>query len=317
MDNMKKWILVVSMSFLCIGCTSNNEKMKVAVIVKSTTSQFFRSVQSGVNAASKEYNIEVSFTGSQVEEDFQTQIDLIHAAIKDEVDAIVLSAIDYNQLVEPVEKAIDAGIPVVVIDSDVNSEKVYARITTDNHEAGKMTSEAVLRQTREHISVGIVNFDAHTANGQEREAGFREALQDEERIRDIYTINVSSDEKLAKQGTLQLLKDHPDINTLVTFNEWTTLGVGYAVQEKNQLEDIFVVGFDNNPISVGMLETGEVDCLVVQNPFAMGYLGVEEALNAIKNKVHKEQDNLYTETVVIHKNNMFDKEVQKIVFPFN
>ena len=62
-----------------------------------------------------------------------------------------------------------------------------------------------------------------------------------------------------------MLEDHPEINVLTTFNEWTTLGVGYAIREAGAASRIRLVAFDSNVVSVDMLETGEVDALVVQH----------------------------------------------------
>ena len=85
----------------------------------------------------------------------------------------------------------------------------------------------------------------------------------------------------AKSATLRMLEEHPEINVLVTFNEWTSLGVGYAIQELEAGDRIRVVAFDSNVISVDMLESGEVDALIVQNPYAMGYIGVESAYKVL------------------------------------
>ena len=76
-----------------------------------------------------------------------------------------------------------------------------------------------------------------------------------------------------------------------------------------------MIGFDNNPVSIQMLEDGIVDALIVQNPFAIGYLGVEEAYYLSRGQSSKE--NIYTKTVVITKDNMFQEDNQKIVFPFD
>lgn len=314
MHKMKTLLAAALLCLTCVGCSAQNDKLKIAVIVKSTASQFFQSVQSGANAASKEYNIDLSFEGPENEEDYQAQIAMMEKAIKNQVDAIVLSSIDYTQLVAPVEKAVKEGIPVVIIDSDVDSDKVSTRITTNNFEAGKMAGSTVANSEL-FKTIGIVNFDAHTANGQERENGFKEGLKKDQKVQGVYTINVQSNIESATQGTKRLLEEHPDITTLVTFNEWTTLGVGYAIKELNVMDQIMVVGFDNNPVSVGMLETGEVDALVVQNPFVMGYLGVEQAQQIVTRKKHVEKIT-YTKTVVIDKENMFHEENQKIVFPF-
>ena len=77
----------------------------------------------------------------------------------------------------------------------------------------------------------------------------------------------------AREGTERMLLDNPQINVIVTFNEWTTLGVGDAVEALGAGERTQVVAFDSNVKSIGMLEKGNVDALIVQNPYAMGYLG--------------------------------------------
>lgn len=112
-----------------------------------------------------------------------------------------------------------------------------------------------------------------------------------------------------------MLKEHPEINVIATFNEWTSLGVGYAVEELGIGEETFVAAFDSNVVSVGMLETGEVDALIVQNPFAMGYLGVECAYSLI-NGLEPEKKTVDTATMVITRENMFDEECQKVLFAF-
>lgn len=314
-DKIKKITIVIILMFALIGCNSVSRKVKVAVIVKSTTSQFFKSVLSGANASSKEYNLDLTFNGPENEEDYATQIKMMEKAIKDDVDAIVLSAIDYRKLVESVEAAVEAGIQVVVIDSDVDSKKVRTRISTDNYEAGKMAGETVLKLQGDKIHLGIVNFDVNTANGQERESGLRKILENDERILSVKTINVQSAVDYTTQATKDILLQYPDINVLVTFNEWTTLGVGYAIEQLEYKDKVSVIGFDNNPVSIQMLEDGIVDALIVQNPFAIGYLGVEEAYHLSRRQSSKE--NIYTKTVVITKDNMFQEDNQKIVFPFD
>lgn len=303
------------MVFTLVGCNGVSHKVKVAVIVKSTTSQFFKSVFSGANAASKEYNLELTFNGPENEEDYLTQIKMMEKAIRDKVDAIVLSAIDYRKLVKSVEKAVEAGIQVVVIDSDVDSKKVRTRISTNNYEAGKMAGDTVLTIAENELHVGIVNFDVNTANGQEREHGLRKVLNNEERVLSIEAINVQSDIDSSTQAAKDILLQHPDINVIVTFNEWTTLGVGYAIEQLGYKDKVSMIGFDNNPISIEMLEDGVVDALIVQNPFAIGYLGVEEAYRLSRGQNSK--DKIYTKTVVITKENMFQEGNQKIVFPFD
>ena len=72
-----------------------------------------------------------------------------------------------------------------------------------------------------------------------------------------------------------MLREHPEINVLIAFNEPTSVGAAYAVDSLDLSESVFLVGFDSNVATVDGLQDGCVDALIVQNPYAMGYLGVD------------------------------------------
>ena len=291
------------------------QKYKIAVITKSTTSAFWQSVKSGVNAASTAYNLDYIFEGPENEEDYETQNDMIRKAVEDGCQAIVFSAVDYQGNSEAIDEAAQAGVKIVGIDSDVDSDQVSCRIGTDNYKAGCMAGKAALDCKDKKLKIGIVNFDKNTQNGQEREQGFRDTVTEDDRCEIVNCINVLSTIEDAQNGTMDMLKRHPEINVLVTFNEWTSLGVGYAIQEMELGEKTHVVAFDSNIVSAGMLETGEVDALIVQNPYAMGYLGVETAHSLI-NGYKAENTKIDTTTMLLTRENMFEDEGQKALFAF-
>lgn len=291
-------------------------KSYVAVITKSTSSDFWKEVESGVVAAAAEYNLEFTFEGPENEEDYETQNLMIEEAVNDGAEVIVLSAVDYNANAEAVDAAIAKGVQVISIDSEVNSEGVAYTIGTDNYLAGYMAGEAALSADDEELYIGIVNYDVNSANGQEREEGFRDAVSADSRVVFMETINVLSTTEDAKEKTIEFLEENPEINVIATFNEWTSLGVGYAIEEMGLGRNTTVVAFDNNVVSVGMLEVGNVDALIVQNPFAMGYLGVEYAYNLI-NDIVVTGEGIDTETTLITRENMYDEVSQRILFSFD
>lgn len=310
-------ILFTAAALLCAAAYTQRgvEKYRIAMIVKSTESDFFQSVFSGANVAATEYNAELTTQGAETEEDFAAQNRLIDEAVADGADALVISAVDYKENAAAVDRAAEAGLQIVVIDSDVDSAAVRCRIGTDNKAFGRMAAEAVREQTGGmDLRIGIVNFDENTANGQEREAGFREEIGKITEAVSVDTINVLSTTEDARAGTKELLEKHPDINVIVTFNEWTSLGVGWAIRDLMCGEDIMVVACDSNTVSVSMLEAGEVDALIVQNPYAMGYLGVEAACRLLAGK--KVDARIDTATTLVTRETMYLPEYQKILFRY-
>ena len=213
----------------CADVQSNNGPYKMYLIAKSTTTEFWKSVFAGANAAKSEYNVDLTVLGPDTEENYEAQNEYIRQAVADGADAIVFSAISYAKNAQAIDEAADAGVKVVVIDSDVNSSGVVARIGTDNAQAGRMSAKAALdTEELDSIVVGIVNCDVETQNCQERERGFRVALAADPRVQDIYTVNVPTDAELARQAARGLLLEHPDINVLVGFNEPLAVGTAHG-----------------------------------------------------------------------------------------
>ena len=309
-------ILSVLICLTMCSCSEKSEKKEIAVIVKATDSDFWHRVKGGVMAAATEYNVDVTFEGPENEEDSDAQISLINRAVKNGVGAVVLSAIDFEKSAEAVNAAARAGVKIVAIDSAVNSKNVSAFIGTDNKEAGKAAAKAAIDGSGLHdnIKIGIVNYYESTENGRSRYEGFKEYIEGVPNAEIAAEITADSNTESACKAAQDLLKAYPDVNVLVGFNEWMTLGIGEAVKSLADERNIYTVGFDTNTVSVGMLETGEMDTLIVQNPFAIGYLGVKSASALISGEGCDSEH--YTAVTAVTRKNMFDSDIQKLLFNF-
>ncbi len=304
---------------LLLSCAGGRDATpQIAVIVKATDSDFWHAVRAGVDAAAIEYNVKVTFEGPENEEDYETQNRMIAEAVARGADVIVLSAIDYDKTAEAVKNAVRNGVRVITIDSNVNSEQVSQFIGTDNYEAGIAAAKAAVQEGFTEgltIRIGLVNYMTDTANGRRREEGFRTYIASLNSAEIVASVTADSNEASATAGAKQLLEQYPDINVLVGFNEWMTLGVGNAIRDTGKADSVRGIGFDSNVISIGMLESGEMDALIVQNPFAIGYLGVRNAARLasgddIGDKV------IATSMTTVTKDNLFDEDIQKIIFRF-
>lgn len=311
-------LLSVCVALSMGGCGTATEQRTVAVIAKSVTSDFFHNMRNGVYAAATEYNVTVTFDGPENEEDYATQNRMIEQAVEDGVDAIVLSAIDYTRSDAVVEEAVRRGVKVLTVDSNIGSSAVSLFIGTDNREAGRAAALAALddSSTERLVNIGLVNYTAETDNGRQRVEGFREYIDDIPNARVVAEITAESNTVSATQAALSLLQEYPQINVLVGFNEWMTLGVGNAIRQAGVADRVRGVGFDSNVLSVSMLETGEMDALIVQNPFAIGYLSIQNAEALLSGRT-VDTPELYTAVTTVNRENLFDENVQKILFRFD
>lgn len=312
---MKARIFFLLLVLCCFfSCTNQEKTKKIMFIPKSMESSFWKIAVEGFNTATVEYNVFGDVRHPENEEDYLRQIEIVEEAIEEKYNAIVLSSIHYEYLVSVVEKALSKGIEVVIIDSDVNIPNIKMRVSTDNYNAGYKMGKQTVKDIQYEGTVGLLMFNEDTKNGYDRMQGYIDALSEYNSIEIIHTQNTISDVDEAEKNTLKIIEMYPDITALATYNEITTVGMGQAVKKSGR-DDIYCIGFDNNVTLIDFLEKGIFDCLIVQNQFAMGYLGCEYAIRLIDGE-KIEKNKIDTGVHVITKENMFTSERQTILFPF-
>lgn len=308
---------------LLTGCassaagTGDAARYKVALVAKSTQTDFWKAVFVGAEAAATEYNLELTIDGPGTEEDYEAQNQMIEEAVAGGAQALVFSAIDFDANAPAIEAAAKQGVKIVVIDSAVNSQSVATYIGTDNYSAGKMAAEAALAGVDGELKVGIVNYDVNSANGQDRERGAVDTFAESGRSEVVATIHTLAEATSAKQDTLALLQAHPEINVLLAFNEPTSVGAAQAVEELQLADSLWMVGFDSNLVTIDALQTGVTDALVIQNTYEMGYFGVESAYKLLAGQRGEVEKHVDTATRIIDRSNMFALDGQKVLFPFS
>ena len=309
-------------ALLCIllcGCstsTNYSRQHTVTLVSKSTQTEFWLSVFAGAEAAATEYNLKLNIIGPDTEEDYETQNQMVADAVSEGAEAIVFSAIDYENNAAAIDAAAKEGVKIVAIDSNVDSEAVSTYIGTDNYAAGQMAAQAALERVGGKLEVGIINYDISSANGQERERGAVDTFQKSGRAEITAVINTLAEAGHAQSDTADLLEKHPEINVLLAFNEPTSVGAANAIKELGYSDSVFLVGFDSNVATVDGLQNGSVDALVVQNPYAMGYLGVESAYKLLTGQGSSLAETVDTSTQIVDRENLFSIDSQKALFAF-
>ena len=128
----------------CAAAAPTGARHRVAIVAKSTRTEFWLSVFAGAQAAAAEYNVELDISGPETEEDYETQNRMVAEAVDAGAEALVFSAIDYENNAAAIDAAAAAGVRIVAIDSNVDSAAVQTYIGTDNYAAGQMAAQAAL-----------------------------------------------------------------------------------------------------------------------------------------------------------------------------
>ncbi len=174
-----------------------------------------------------------------------------------------------------------SGIKVILVDSVIDKEIANGVVATDNFKAGKELGTFAKTILKPDSKIGVVAHVKGSSTATEREDGIREGLgEDQNRIQDIVYCNSSYD--LASDLTEKMLKERPEIDVVIGTNEYSAVGAARGVKKMGMEDQVKVVGFDNSVEQIQLLEAGVFQGIVIQKPFNIGYLGVEQAVKQLK-----------------------------------
>ena len=247
----------------------------IAVIPKGTASMWWEVVRQGAQAAADERGYSIIWVGPEQETDREKQIQVVEDAISKGVSAIVLGPNDAQALARPVENIKRAGIPCVIIDSGVETDVYDAFAATDNYAGGAAAARRLGAALNGRGDVVLTQFVQNSSSTEQRALGFKETLAKEfagiTLVGEQYTLGTVED---ARQKTVDMLTRYPKARGIFAVNHPTSVGAYKALQSQGLSGKIKYVGFDSDPILVQGIEQGDVEALIVQNPFEIGYQGV-------------------------------------------
>lgn len=289
------------------------KEKNIALIAKMNYGYHWGTVKMGANAAAREFNVNVDFAAPNDEEDISEQVRLVNQALNNQVDALILAAGDYEALVEVTEKAYNRQIPVIIIDSEVDTEKIHGCIATDNLDAGKKAGNVLLGVAGMDCRIGIINSINGSRNAEQREKGLLDVISQYPQMKVVAKKYCFSDTKLAYQLTREMIANYPEINAIVALNSISSEGAAQAIDEMDLEDKVKLIAFGSTLQEIDFMDKGVIQATIIQNPFSMGYLGVKYAVEAIEGKkIPKRVD---TGSWAVSRENMYTPENQKRLFP--
>jgi len=220
-------------------------------------------------------------------------------------------------LVKPVNNSVKAGVPVVIIDSDLKTDKYVSFVATDNYKGGQLAGEQMGKLLGGKGNVVLLRYAVGSASTEAREAGFLDVLKTNYPSIKI----ISSDQhagatrELAYQVSQNLLNRFGrEVNGVFCPCEPPTIAMTKALRDIGLAGGkVKMIGFDAGSQSVTDMKNGDVQALVVQNPLLMGYLGVVTAVKHLKGEtVEKRID---TGVVLVTPENTERSEIKELLYP--
>ncbi len=290
---MKKFlalVLVVVMTLgLVVAATAEAPKKTIYVLVKVLGNQYWSIVEAGAKKAGDDLGCNVVIIGTAAESEVEKQVALLQDAVSAQADGIVIAPLDRKAMINPISEQFQSGIPMILIDSSVDTEDYSAAYLTNNIEAGKLAAETLLANLKAantpEDEEGVIAITIGSTGSQaiiDRNEGFK-AYWDENApekwivLWDEVKVNDGDAAKALAFGQ-DFITAYPNLIALFAPNNGSTVGFVKALEESKRT-DIAMVGFDFSAEMENIIRNPEYNVsTILQRQYFMGYDGVAKAL---------------------------------------
>ena len=309
--------LTLSLLLISASCSSEartGDRIQIAVIPKGTTHEFWKSVHAGAEMAAQELGVDIIWKGPLIESDRNAQVQVVEDFVTKGVDGIVLMPLDRVALVRPAREAQQAGIPVIIGDSDLDWDGRTSFVATDNEEGGRLGGEKLAELIGGEGRVILMRYLENSASTTRREEGFLAAMAAHPGIEVVSSNQYAGPTIEGAQKTAEnLLNAFAEVDGIFAPCESAAYGMMRAIQDAGRKGEIRFVGFDGSEKLVAGLGAGQVDALVLQNPIAIGELAVRAMVKHLGGEVIESR--IDTGVVIATTANMKEPEIQALLSP--
>ena len=290
---MKKCMLL-AMCIVALAGTACQQKsdIQIVLITMDSMDEHWLKLNKGAQDKAKELgNVTVDFKAPQVGKvDASAQLQIIEDAITQKVDILMLAPLHADALVPGIAKAKEAGIKVILVDSGANTEDYDAFLFTDNAAAARLAADELASVIGGQGKVAIINAQAGAGTTMTRENEFKAQMASAyPGITIIGTQYSDGDATRALNIATDFMTANPDLAGIYACNEGSTTGAGNGIEQAGKGGAVRLVGFDWTANTKSLIERGILDATMVQNPYEMGYQGVQAGVDLLQGKTVQRQ----------------------------
>lgn len=304
---------IASVMALSAGMATAGE---IAVIVKTTNSNFWQNVNKGAEAAIADQSEHTfSFDGPATESAVADQVNLVENAINRGVSGIVLAPSDPEALAPAVKRAFESGIPVVIIDSgltDSAKDTYQAFLSTDNCAAGEEVAKRMIAEAGSEGKVAVMSYVAGVGSEIGRVGCFSDYLTANSDLEIVGPYYSQSQMAMALNQTTDILASNPDLVGIFGANEPTAVGMGRAIMQAGKAGQLVALGFDGNEDLQQFVRDGLMQATAVQGSFAMGQMGVNAIIDILAGE--KVEPFINTGVVLVDQANIDSDEANNVLY---
>lgn len=283
---MSVWVLAAAV-LAGPGCgrSGPNKKLEIVLVTKALDSEFWQRLKAGAEQAARgDPQVRLAVLAPEREINIDQQVAILEDQVLKKVSALAVAPAGVAEVLPVLEKARAAGIPVLIVDTDLPWPHRVGFVGIDNRLGGRMAGEYVLQALGGRGKVAVIRGVLGVATQEDRLAGFQEVVSKAPGIQWVGAQPANSERALGMSVMENLLTRHPDLKAVFATNDQMALGAMEAIAARNLTGRIVLVGFDAGREAVRAVLAGRMNAVMAQYPERIGRRAIEEAIKAARGR---------------------------------
>lgn len=290
---MKKFIaictsilLVVSLSG-CITKERKSENKKIGMVLSTLNNPFFVSMKEGAEEKAKELGCEVLVLDSQ--NDPAKERSNIEDLIQAGVSVLIVNPTDSDAVINSVQVANKANIPVITVDRQSNGGEVISHIASDNTKGGELAGKYIVDTLKNKKDIKVVELQGipGASATRERGTGFHNIIDKNPNIKIVSSQTANFDRAQGLSVMENIIQAQSNFDAVFAHNDEMALGAAKALKTANR--NVMVIGFDGDEDARNAIDKKEMVATVAQQPSLMGKVAIENAMKILNGQTIPKQ----------------------------
>ncbi len=279
-------LFLATVSILPAETSTNGKQYNIVYIAGIASDPYYIALNRGAQAEAQKQGATVQFSGSPSAFSPATQIPYLNAAIAKKPDLILIAPTDTVAMQQPIQAAVNAGIPVILVDTTLKDPSIaVTSIGFDNVTGGQQAADGLAKVIGGKGKVAVVSTTLGTSTGDDRVRGFSEQIKSKyPDITNVGTFYTGDDTTKAATVLKSLLTSHPDLAGVFTINGIVGDGVTIAAKEAGAEKKLQLVEYGSSASQVQGVQNGVVTALIGPSPYTIGQLAVQYGIQFLNGK---------------------------------
>lgn len=259
----------------------HGERYHVLLIGQEIDNPYWSRILSGAREAAREEGVYLEYR-APLTTDLELHQRLIELGTYERAHGILTQGLNAKRFSPFINRAIEAGVPVITVDTDAPESRRIAYVGTYNYYAGRQAGQELLRITGGKSDIGIITGSFETTSFAERVQGFLDVLHPFPEMRVVDIVSSDINRIYAAEKADQLLRAHPEITAFFGTSALDGPGIAEAIRRHHREGKVVVIAFDDMPETLEAIREGIIDVTIAQNPELIGYHSMKLMVKSLK-----------------------------------